>query len=579
MPLNQQGNVPQNNDEQLDGQQPENPQGPEGEENIQPEDAPVDANGVPENDPAQMGLEGEQLNPPGYVPPAPPEEAPQEEDEFAENLNINQELEARENGQPAQQPNINNRVPNPNYHEEEAPQGSYIQHFMGLKQAVYNDKNVADMIATAILMQRDPRERFNKEAVDELAAKILNQPAFERLMSDPKAKQLKENGNGVGLIEMLAAKENERKAEQDQYIRPEEFAYEDSLFLREAIDKLQKKEGTPGAGAAGKSRKNKRFREMIKQLEHAESLTEKGIQLSGDDTKKLIDAVKKYNDGGSAVPGGTKRAAGATEAMCILKRYMPAGEYKMYCDRINARLKKKIDPESFSEKRLYEQELSVSEMKKQCRQNLQKEFTLENCAALVACATTKPKNGLIDAEEYEKQKARLLEDGSAFKKALMDKDVQKKIFDMADQGEKANKIIGEISSSAMGLAGKSSQWYFNRSRGALLNGRVNTYFAGEHLANIMALHQFSLTAEMGDKVTSQSFAERAEVIRQDPVFKRMADRYALDPEYRRHINGKLREDGTGASLTEEYGRVQRSMHRRKAQPEQQEQQQQPHVGA
>ena len=91
----------------------------------------------------------------------------------------------------------------------------------------------------------------------------------------------------------------------------------------------------------------------------------------------------------------------------------------------------------------------------------------------------------------------------------------------------------------------------------------------------MALHQFSLSASLGDKLTNKSFTERAELIRQDPVFKRMADRYAGDPEYRRHINNKLREDGTGISLAEEYGRVQRSLRRNKQPEAQNEQNRQP----
>ncbi len=516
MPNEREGNVHENNGDNNPNNEAVNAQG-NGAENVQV---------VPDN-PAQIEPEGVLPGEAGYVPPIPPDQQGAEE----------------------------NAEPNA---DAEAPANSYLHYVGELKKAGFESDTVSRMIACAILMQRDPRENCNKDAVQELAEKFEKQPAFSELMEDPKTEELLSAGNGLELIELLADKENERRAGLDKYARPEEYTYEDSLFLAAAKEQLQEAEGiTPGA--KGKDRKDRLFTEMMKQVEAAEQLTYKGKQLSGEETKKLIDAVKKYSDGG----GGLK-AAGKTQAMCILKRYMPADEFKSYCDRINTRRKHKIDPEDFSERRLYGQELSVTEMKKKCRLELQKEFTLENCAALAACSMAVPRHGVIDAEEYEKQKALLLEKGSAFRKAMQNEDVQKKVAEMVENGGKANQIIGEINQEAMDRLGKSAQWHFNRSRNALLNTRLNTYFSGEHLSNIMALNQLSLSAGMSDKLTNKSFAERAEAIRSDPVFKRMADRYASDPEYRRHLNGKLREDGTGECLAEEYGRVQRSMKRRPA---------------
>ena len=74
---------------------------------------------------------------------------------------------------------------------------------------------------------------------------------------------------------------------------------------------------------------------MIKRLEHAQSLADSGIQLSGEHTKQLITAVKAYNDGGKAIPGGEKKAEGHLEAMTILSRYMPAKDFRNYCGRMN----------------------------------------------------------------------------------------------------------------------------------------------------------------------------------------------------------------------------------------------------
>ncbi len=592
MPKDPENNNPENNEENIqDGQnvQPENLQNNEivndNNDNVENEQNGEEVNEqiIPEENAANVNLDGVRQQEQGYVPPVPPEIVPpqQQEEEEIGNLNINAELNQRglEPGNNRVQNRVDNRGQNRNPQvrdnvirneddpvpEEQIPQGTYLHYVGELKKAEFTEDTVARMIACAVMMQRDPNAPIDRRGTADLAEKIVRQPAFLRLMIDPNAKKLKEAGNGLALIEMLAVKENERKADMDRFVRPEEYAYEDSLFLTAVKEQLMEAEGvTPGAPR--KSKKGRLFKEMMKQIEHAEELTTKGIQISGDDTRKLIDAVKKYNDGGSAIPGGAKKAPGGTEAMCILKRYMPVDEYLSYCSRINARLKHKIDPESFTERRLYGQDLSVSALKKQCRKDLENDFTLENCAALVACATTAPKNGLIDADEYEKQKAKLLEDGSAFRRAMADEKVQNRIAVMMTGGRKSNDIISEINTASMDRLGKSAQWHFNRSRNALLGGRVNTYFAGEHLSNILALHQFSLSANLCDKVTNKSFAERAEIIRNDPVFRRMADRYAGDPEYRRHINNKLREDGTGITLSEEYGRVQRSM-RRSRQPE------------
>ena len=542
MPRNEQENVPNN-------------------ENNNPNNGPV----MPEAAANQMGLDGEEGPGEAYIPPVPPEVV----EEPFENLNINAELNAR-NGEPALQEDV------PGVQGQ--PGNTYRNYVATLKKSGYTDRNVAHLIAASIMMQSDPNAGVNWNALEELASRLKVQPAFARLMSDPETRNLVSAGDGVALIEKLAAVENERRNELDQYGRPAEYAYDDSLFLTAVKENLRDKEDgyrTPGAGL---NREDKLYQEMIKQIEHAESLAEKGLPLSGDDSKKLINAVKKYNDGGTKTPGGTHKAAGFTEAMCILKRYMPEREFLSYCERINARTKTKIDPESFTDRRMYGYDLSVADMKKRCRTDLENDLTLENCAALVACAMAPSKNGLIDVESYEAQKAKLLQDGSAFRRAMDDEAVQKKVVSLVQSGSKANKIISAISDEATNHLGKTAQWQYNRSRQALIGGRTNTYVSGEHLANIMALHRFSLSAGIADQVTNKSFAERAEEIKADPIFRRMADRYASDPEYRNHINSKLKEDGTGASLTEEYGRLQRNMNR-KARQVQQQQQQVPEAGA
>ena len=532
-------NQPANNDGGVLNQENQNP-----EENI-----------LPQQDLDGGIIENNDVLPPGAEQPA--------EDDDIEVLNIEEEQKAQA---------LNQEIAN-------APEGSYLQLVGVIRQQPCAEGVVANMIAATILMQRGRTAQADLNAMADLSQKMMGQPSFAMLMKDPNTKKFLKAGKGVELIELMAVKESERKRDLEKYRRPQEFVARDGLVLRTAIEKIREKEekadAAAGAGEAAAERKGRLYQEMMKQLEYAEGLAEQGIQLSGEDSKKLIDAVKKYNDSGSKIPGGPKAAKARTEAMCVLKRFMPEDEFQAYCSGISARRKKPLDPEAFSEKRLTGEEQRVSDLQKKCREDLQRHFTVENCAALVASKITPAKNGILDAAAYEQEKAKLMANGSAFRKALQDEDVKKKVSDLVKNGVTANKIIKAVDQGALDHAGKTAQWQFNRSKAFLLSGRVNTHLAGEHLANLMALNKFINSAGMEDKLTNKGFAERAEAIENDPAFRRMADRYSSDPQYKTYLNNKLREDGTGELLAQEYGRVERSMHRQGRQAGQQPAQDQP----
>ena len=516
-------------------------------------------------DPNQLNLNGEVIENNNILPPDD-NNFLEENPRLEENAEAEEEIGDHPNMEEAQQEQaLNQEIQN-------APEGSYLRMVGRLRNEPFKESVVANMIAATILMQRDRQALVDRNATTVLAQKLIGQPCFDRLMEDPQAKKYLKSGNGVELIALMAVKESERKQELEKYRRPNEFVAQDGLILRTAIEKIREKEKDEeaGAGAAGMDQKGRLYQEMMKQLEHAEKLAEQGIQMSGEDCKKLIDAVKKYNDSGTKIPGGPRKAKANVEAMCVLKRFMPEEEFRAYLAGISARQKKPLNPEAFSEKRLTGQEQKASELQKTCRLNLQQHFTVENCAALVASKLTPAKNGFLDKEEFERQKALLMANGSAFRKALQDSDVKKNVSDIVKNGGTVTRIVNTVNQGALDHAGKTAQWQFNRSKAFLLSGRVNTHLAGEHLANLMALHNFVSSSGMGDKLTNKGFAERAEEIEKDVVFQRMADRYTSDPQYRNYLNNKLKEDGTGECLAQEYGKVQRSMQKpaRQAQAQQ-----------
>ena len=104
-------------------------------------------------------------------------------------------------------------------------------------------------------------------------------------------------GQGYQLMERMAEERNRINADKELYRWPDEFLQADSVFLKQAIDSI-KKSGQAGAGGAAIEQKSKQYTEMMKQLEYVQSLTEAGINPSGEEMKAMVTAVKSYNNGG-----------------------------------------------------------------------------------------------------------------------------------------------------------------------------------------------------------------------------------------------------------------------------------------
>ena len=101
------------------------------------------------------------------------------------------------------------------------------------------------------------------------------------------------------LFTAFAAAEKQRQDTLDaKYKRPEEkeLVAMDAELLKTAMNGLRDSAGSaPTSGSPENESRGKLFTEMMKRMEHARSLAEQGIQLSGESTKALVDAVKAYN--------------------------------------------------------------------------------------------------------------------------------------------------------------------------------------------------------------------------------------------------------------------------------------------
>ena len=56
----------------------------------------------------------------------------------------------------------------------------------------------------------------------------------------------------------------------------------------------------------------------------------------------------------------------------------------------------------------------------------------------------------------------------------------------------------------------------------------------------------------GEGITNDAFRARAERLRADPSFQRLADRYSDDPDFRREVNSGLSVGGKADALNEAY---------------------------
>ena len=165
---------------------------------------------------------------------------------------------------------------------------------------------IAQFMATSFVMQWEGGSaQFDRNAVYDTAMKLRNQKAFKDMIKDPLAVELAKHGDHLGLIQLMDNKENERRQIREAYERPADQAKADGAFLKDAVEGLRN--GSAVGRPAELEKKNRRYLEMMRQVEAAQQKTEAGVQLTAAENKAMITAVKKYIDGGTNVAGGNKK--------------------------------------------------------------------------------------------------------------------------------------------------------------------------------------------------------------------------------------------------------------------------------
>jgi hypothetical protein len=137
---------------------------------------------------------------------------------------------------------------------------------------------------------------------------------------------------------------------------------------------------------------------------------------------------------------------------------------------------------------------------------------------------------------------------------MQDEVSRKEFVHLAVQG-KTPDLGANLLAAAREHSAKAAQWQINRSIRELTSGPVNAYVASENLANILAARELADGGNAGEQITNGAFRARAERLRADPSFQRLARRYSEDPTFRRRMSQKLMEDRSAGVLQEVYKRV------------------------
>ena len=417
---------------------------------------------------------------------------------------------------------------------------------------------LSSYLALTFMMGGDPNKIVNREVLTKESARLAKEPALKALLKDERTAALMKEGKGAELVGLYAEKQAARDLENQKYKRPVEFAKSDNKLFNYAIYSVGTSELSKRPALL--ERENPLYLKMMKQLEHARSLTEKGIQPTAEETRKLIKSTKKYIDGGTKVPGGVRKAVAFKEAMCVLKCVMPEEEFRSYLGQINAAHKKKLDPDAFTQDRLSGVGKPAGEYLEDLKEEMTKGASLKACAGLMAVQKLSKGNKykMIRKEDLDKEISRQTAKGSVFARTMAecknDEVVSRTMDDLAKSGD-VKTLKDYLRTVNDEHVRRSAQYQLNRSARALRNTRVSRYTAKENLANMLAAREFAKNGEGADKITNEAFRERRNELLRDPAFNRLADRYSSDPEYRRKMNRAIMEEGIGGTaefLNQEY---------------------------
>ena len=435
--------------------------------------------------------------------------------------------------------------------------------------------NIASLMATSFLMQWEGQSaQADPNQIYDTMFKLHSQKAFKQMLKDPMAVKLAQAGKPLELIQLMDMKENEVRLANEAYERPAANVKKDAEFLVDAAESLRN--GSAKGRPAELEKKSALYLDMMRQVEAAEMKTLNGVQLSAAESRALVTSVKKYIDGGSKVPGGVKnKAPHFKEAMCVLKEYMPAHEFRNYCEKINeAHKKARIDPASFTRERMTGNKLTAREIRSQARSRLAVRFSEDACAALLASRTLSKgdPNALIDPKELEKEKSKLLQSGSAFKRALNSEQDRQMFKELAAAG-KGSELSKALERSSKMHAIGSLQWQVNRSIRTLTSGPVNQHMTADGLASIYVAHEIASRIGPDSRIDAKSFNQKKDAAIKDPAFRNFVQRYNHDAEFKKRIDRDLKLDNSGSIIALEVHKIKNPQAAR--QPRENQQPQQP----
>lgn len=399
--------------------------------------------------------------------------------------------------------------------------------------------HLAGLMAATALSRRGAKPDAASQA--KLARAIMRQPAFRELLNDERAVKLMRDGRGSDLCALFLLKDRKLNGPRGPYARPASLSGEDADFLKTAKDSM--KGGQAQGSAAELERESKLLAELKKQMDHAQSLAEKGIALDERDSSALVTAAKRYNDGGSRIPGGRREAPYSKQAMCILSRYMPKEEFRSYCAGINrargaeaASSRGHVEPDDYTKALLTGAARPASELMTEAGRRLSSKITVENCA--VAAAVHKLSGGnpnaIISREALDNEVSLLKKPGSAFMQVMRD-DKARGQFARLAAGGNALKIGRTITEESRRYSVRAAAVQMQRSMEAAAKGHGSIDTAAE----IIAAKQLAGSSDPSAGVTAGAFRERVESIKSSSSFTRLSERYDSDPGFRETVDREL----------------------------------------
>ncbi len=460
---------------------------------------------------------------------------------------------------------------------------TYRIHLFRLKEASLREytpaSKAAAMMTTVMMMQRgNGKKTVNRKQYWATRKKLMAQPAFKTMIRDSRAQKALQEGNTDQLFTLLNKFEERRQDSlRRRYGRPKDkdTVKKDAETLGDAISGLREKAGgaAAAAGSPEAERRGKAYVEMMRRLEHAQSLAEQGIQLNAEQTKALITSVKAYNNGGkrSVPPGGETRAPGFTESMVLLQNYMSERDFRGYCRQMNLargirdpKNPEYAAPESFKPERLTGA-VPARELAAKARRDMQQDFTATTASEALAVHQLSGgnPNSLLRPEEVKQQAEKLRGSSPAFQRVLQQKGTWEELNHLATMGEAdevtngLNKAIEaeerEIRAESKRSVVRSAQGQINRSILRLTGDTpLNRFHTEQYLANILASEKLAMSAAGDEKITNGAFRERAEELQKDPAFRRLAHRYMNDPRFRARMNEGLQRDRSALTLADAY---------------------------